>query len=361
VKTDGSGYADSDQLARLVLVLAARLHEGDSRLRLEDVAIPTPAPGECLVEVAACGLCGSDLHILDGVTTTSRPLTLGHEAAGTVREVGEDVHGIRAGDRVFIDPIVVCGHCASCRSGRPSICPRRQIVGLNRDGALAEFVAVPFTNLIPIPSELTLEHAAMVESASTPFHALATCAPRFAGDAVAVIGVGGLGFHAVEIANLLGAAVVIAVDIAEVALSRALGHGASHAFDARDPDVGRKVRAVSGGGVAVAVECVGQPSAQRTTFDCLRRGGVAVFVGVGVEPLAGPQTERFVAQEFEARGAFAYSRDEIERVIRLVASGRLDVGAAISERYPLRAVDEAVASFRDRTTNPVRVLVTPHA
>jgi threonine dehydrogenase-like Zn-dependent dehydrogenase len=361
VKTDGSGYADSDQLARLVLVLAARLHEGDSRLRLEDVAIPTPAPGECLVEVAACGLCGSDLHILDGVTTTSRPLTLGHEAAGTVREVGEDVHGIRAGDRVFIDPIVVCGHCASCRSGRPSICPRRQIVGLNRDGALAEFVAVPFTNLIPIPSELTLEHAAMVESASTPFHALATCAPRFAGDAVAVIGVGGLGFHAVEIANLLGAAVVIAVDIAEVALSRALGHGASHAFDARDPDVGRKVRAVSGGGVAVAVECVGQPSAQRTTFDCLRRGGVAVFVGVGVEQLAGPLTERFVAQEFEARGAFAYSRDEIERVIRLVAAGRLDVGAAISERYPLGAVNEAVTSFRDRTTNPVRVLVTPHA
>jgi threonine dehydrogenase-like Zn-dependent dehydrogenase len=361
VKTDGSGYADSDQLARLVLVLAARLHEGDSRLRLEDVAIPTPAPGECLVEVAACGLCGSDLHILDGVTATSRPLTLGHEAAGTVREVGEDVHGIRAGDRAFIDPIVVCGHCASCRSGRPSICPRRQIVGLNRDGALAEFVAVPFTNLIPIPSELTLEHAAMVESASTPFHALATCAPRFAGDAVAVIGVGGLGFHAVEIANLLGAAVVIAVDIAEVALSRALGHGASHAFDARDPDVGRKVRAVSGGGVAVAVECVGQPSAQRTTFDCLRRGGVAVFVGVGVEQLAGPLTERFVAQEFEARGAFAYSRDEIERVIRLVAAGRLDVGAAISERYPLGAVNEAVTSFRDRTTNPVRVLVTPHA
>jgi threonine dehydrogenase-like Zn-dependent dehydrogenase len=341
-------------------MLAARLHEGDARLRLEDIAIPAPAAGECLVEVAACGLCGTDLHILDGVTAASRPLTLGHEAAGTVREVGENVDGIRAGDRVFIDPIVVCGQCASCRSGRPNICARRQIVGVNRDGALAEFVAVPFTNLIPIPDELTLEHAAMVESASTPFHALATRAPRFAGDAVAVIGVGGLGFHAVEIANLLGAAVVIAVDVAEAALSRALAHGASHAFDARDPEVGRKVRAASGGGVAVAVECVGEPSAQRTTFDCLRRGGVAVFAGVGIEPFAGPLTERFVAQEFEARGAFAYSRHEIERVIRLAAVGRLGIGAAISERYPLGDVEEAVASFRNRTTNPIRVLVTAH-
>jgi len=310
------------------------------------------------VEVAACGLCGSDLHILDGVTAVSRPLTLGHEAAGTVREVGEDVHDIHAGDRVFIDPIVVCGHCAFCRSGRPNLCPRREIVGLNRDGALAEFVAIPFTNLIPIPAELTLEHAAMIESASTPFHALVKRAPRFAGDAVAVVGVGGLGFHAVEIAKLLGAATVIAVDVVEAALTRALLHGATYAFDARDPEVGRKVRAASEGGVAVALECVGQTSAQQTTFDCLRRGGVAVFAGVGVEPLGGPLTERFVAQEFEARGAFAYSRDDIERVIRLVSAGRLDVGAAISERYPLEAVDVAVASFRDKTTNPVRVLVT---
>jgi threonine dehydrogenase-like Zn-dependent dehydrogenase len=341
-------------------MLAARLHEGDSQLRLEDVGIPRLAPGECLVEVAACGLCGSDLHILDGLTTASRPLTLGHEAAGTVRAVGEDVHGIEAEDRVFIDPIVVCGHCAFCRSGRPNLCPQRQVVGLNRDGALAEFVAIPFPNLIPIPAELTLEHAAMTESASTPFHALVKRAPRFAGDAVAVIGVGGLGFHAVAIAKLLGAATVIAVDVVEAALSRALAHGATHAFDARDPEVGRKVRAASEGGVAVALECVGRPTAQQTTFDCLRRGGVAVFAGVGADPLVGPLTERFVAQEIDARGAFAYSRDDIERVIRLVAAGRLDVGAAISERYPLEAVDAAVASFRDKTTNPVRVLVTAH-
>jgi threonine dehydrogenase-like Zn-dependent dehydrogenase len=339
-------------------VLAARLNDGDSGLRLEDVPIPAPGFGECLVEVAACGLCGSDLHILDGSVAASRPLTLGHEAAGTVREVGEGVHGISVGDRVFIDPIIVCGHCAYCRSGRPNICPRRQVLGLDRDGALAEFVALPSTNLIPLPDQLTLEHAAMVESASTPFHALVKQAPPVAGETVAVIGVGGLGFHAVKIANLLGAAAVIAVDLAEAALSRALEHGASHAFDARDPEVGRKVRAATEGGVAVALECVGEPVAQRTTFACLRRGGVAVLLGVGAEQLAAPQTAHFVAQELEVRGAFAYTRDEIERVIRLAAAGRLEVGAAISERYPLAAVGEAVASFRAKTTSPVRVLVT---
>lgn len=339
-------------------MIAARLNDGASGLQLEDVPIPEPGYGECLVEVAACGLCGSDLHILDGSVSASRPLTLGHEAAGTVRDVGEGVLGISVGDRVFIDPIVVCGHCAYCRSGRPNICPRRQVLGLDRDGALAELVALPFTNLIPLPDQLTLEHAAMVESASTPFHALVAQAPPVAGESVAVIGVGGLGFHAVKIANLLGAAAVIAVDVAEAALSRALAHGASHAFDARDPEVGRKVRAATDGGVAVALECVGAPAAQRTTFACLRRGGVAVILGVGAEQLAAPQTTRFVGQELEVRGAFAYNRDEIERVIRLAAAGRLDIGAAITERYPLAAVTEAVASFQDKTTNPVRVLVT---
>jgi threonine dehydrogenase-like Zn-dependent dehydrogenase len=339
-------------------VLAARLNDGDSALRLEDVPIPDPGAAECLVEVAACGLCGSDIHILDGSVASARPLTLGHEAAGTVREVGGGVDGISVGDRVFIDPIVVCGYCAYCRSGRPNVCPHRQVLGLDRDGALAEFVAIPFTNLIPLPDQLTLEEAAMIESASTPFHALVKRAPPVAGEAVAVIGVGGLGFHAVKIATLLGAAAVIAVDVAEAALLRALDHGASHAFDARDPEVGHKVRAATGGGVAVALECVGEPAAQRTTFVCLRRGGVAVLLGVGDQDLAAPATARFVAQELEVRGAFAYTRDEIERVIRLAAAGRLDIGAAISERYPLAAVSDALASFRDKATNPVRVLVT---
>ena len=340
-------------------MLAARLHDGESSLRVEAIEVPTPPPGECLVQVAACGVCGSDLHILDGETDADLPLTLGHEAAGIISAVGDGSEGFAPGDRVFIDPILVCGFCALCRSGRSHICPRRRIIGVNRDGAFAEFVCVPETNLVPLPPSLSLDHAAMIESASTVFHALTKRSPPLAGERVAVVGVGGLGFHAVAIAVLLGAAEVLAIDVNEIALERALGRGATSAFDGRGGDVTRAVRQATGGGVAVAVECVGTPQARATAFGCLQRGGCAVLVGVGNDQLVGPSADRFVAQEFEARGVFAYARDEIERVVRLASSGRLDLGAAISERFPLSEITEAVESFRDKARSPVRVLVNP--
>lgn len=320
--------------------------------------MPTPAHGECLVEVAACALCGSDLHIMDGKIAANRPVTLGHEASGVVRDARDVGANITAGTAVFIDPILVCGHCAACRSGRSHICRQRQILGVNRDGAFAEFVVVPARNLVPLAESVSLQSAAMVESASTAFHALTKRAPSFAGEPVVVVGVGGLGFHAVAIARLLGASEVIALDVSETALTRALDHGATMAFDAADPELGKKVRTVTEGGAAVAVECVGVPAAQEAAFACLRRGGSAVLMGVGSQPLAGPTTERLVTQEIEVRGSFAYARDEIESVIRLIAAERLDVAAAISERYPLQAIEDAVASFRNRTTTPIRVLVT---
>ena len=284
-------------------------------------------------------------------------MTPGHEASGIVRKVGARVTEMQPGSRVFVHPILVCGHCAACAGGRPHVCPQRQIIGVDRDGAFAEFVAVPATNLVSLPDSIPLEAAAMIEPASTAFHALAGRAPSFAGEAVAIVGVGGLGLQAVALASLLGAAAVVAVDLDEPALERALERGATAAYDARDPGVARLVRTATGGGVAVAVECVGNAAAFATAFACLRRGGTVVVVGVGHETLAMPLAQRFVAHEYEARGSFAYSRDEIDRVIRLADAGRLDLGAAIGERFPLDAINDAVARSMSGAASPGRVLV----
>lgn len=310
--------------------------------------------------MAACGICASDLHILGGeIAVPHLPLTLGHEAAGIVHTVGDGVDGVAPGDRVFIDPMIVCGRCAACRAGRPHLCRGREIVGIHRDGALAELVAVPAGNLVVLPPELNLLAASMIESAATPFHALTARAPAIAGDAVAVIGVGGLGFHAVAIARLLGASTVLAVDIRKEALDRALTHGATAAFLAEGDDVARTIRRATSGGVAVSLECVGRPETCVLAADVLRPGGVCVLLGVGRSPLTGPALETFVARELEVRGAFAYSRAEIDRLVAIAAAGLLDLGAAVSETYPLADVGDAVASVRDKQASPIRVVVTP--
>jgi threonine dehydrogenase-like Zn-dependent dehydrogenase len=331
-----------------------------SDLRLSDVPAPQRATGICLVEVAACGICGSDVHILGGeIAVPHLPLTLGHEAAGIVRTVVDGVDGVAPGDRVFIDPMIVCGRCEACLVGRPHLCRARQIIGIHRDGALAELVAVPAGNLVPLPPDLDLLAASMIESAATPFHALTARAPSVAGEAVAVVGVGGLGFHAVAIARLLGASNVLAVDVREQALERALAHGATDAFLVEGDDVARAIRRSTSGGVAVSLECVGRPETCVLAADVLRPGGVCVLMGVARSPLTGPTLETFVARELEVRGAFAYSRAEIDRLVALAAAGMLDLGAAVSETYPLAAVGEAVAAVRNKRTSPVRVVVTP--
>jgi threonine dehydrogenase-like Zn-dependent dehydrogenase len=216
---------------------------------------------------------------------------------------------------------------------------------------------VPATNLVPLPDSIGLDAAAMIEPASTAFHALAARAPSIAGEAVAIVGVGGLGLQAVALASLLGAAAVVAVDLDERALELALEHGATAVYDANNPDVARSVRTATGGGAAVAVECVGNGAACATAFACLRSGGTVVIVGVGDEVLGGPTVQRFVAHEYEARGSFAYSQDEVERVISLAEAGRLDLGAAIGERFPLHAIETAVERVRAGVAKPGRILI----
>ena len=341
-------------------MLAARLGEGDEHLTLAEVPVPELGPTDVLVEVRACGICGSDLHIIEGMTPTPyKPITLGHEPAGIVREAGAKVTAVSPGDHVFVNPILVCGVCDYCRRGRSHICAERRVIGIHRDGALAEFVSVPDENLLKLPPDLPFEEAAIIESASTPFHALTARAPVSAGDAVAVIGVGGLGVHGVQVARLLGASAIVAVDVADVPLERARGLGATHVVNSRDEDPVAAVKKLTGGGVNVALECVGTGDTCRWALEMLRPGGMAALAGIGPEPVTAPPTTITARTEIELRGVYAYAPHELERVARLIASGQLDARAAISEIVPLERVNEGLESFREKRTFPVRVIVLP--
>lgn len=339
---------------------AARLGAGATSFSVESVARPTAGEHEVVVRVHACGICGSDLHIIDGLTPTAfRPITLGHEPAGVVAELGRSVDGLRVGEHVFINPLLVCGDCEYCRRGRPQICARRELLGIHRDGALAEYVVVPATNVVPLPDEIGLLEAAIIESASTPYHALRGRAPVGRGDRVAVIGVGGIGIHGVQIARILGAEQVVAVDVSDGALRRALALGATDAVDGRGHDVVGELRSLSGGGVDVALECVGLAQTCQWAISALRPGGIAALAGIGSQAAVLPPTAIFARGECEVRGVYTYGPEDVAAVITLIATGQLDARAAISGTYPLERINEGLERFRSATDRPVRVLITP--
>src|SRR3972149_843138 len=181
-------------------MLAARLIKAGLPVSIDEVPVPEPAPDEVLVKVAACGLCGTDLHlaVAGDIPVERTPITLGHEGAGTVAALGRDVRGLREGDRVVLFPAASCGACRFCLQGRESLCETSKVYGMARDGALAEYVAVPARGTLALPAGVAFEIGAIVaDGVSTPFHALRSrCALR-AGETVAVFGCGGLGPHAI--------------------------------------------------------------------------------------------------------------------------------------------------------------------
>jgi len=198
--------------------LRAAIFEGSGKpLEIREVPTPKPGPGEALVRVAGCGMCHTDLHYLDhGVPTFKPPpLILGHEVAGTVAELGEGVSDRAEGDRVLIPAVLSCGRCRYCRQGRENLCERLVMLGNNIDGGYAEFVLVPASELVPLPDELPLERASVIADAvSTPYHAVKNRGRVQMGDAVAVVGCGGVGLNLVQCAAAAGGR-VIAIDMNE--------------------------------------------------------------------------------------------------------------------------------------------------
>jgi propanol-preferring alcohol dehydrogenase len=329
---------------------AARIFE-DLTLRLDDVPEPVPGPGQVLVRIHAAGVCGTDLHILDGmIKPDSYPMTLGHEAAGVV-ESAPGGSSFSRGDRVAVYNKIFCGACEQCLGGRHNICDTEPgQLGFNMDGGDAEYVAVPARNLVPVPAEVDLATAAVLTCAGmTAVHAARLSGLRL-GQTAVIDGIGGVGVLVVQAARLAGARVIAVAD-SEEKQQLAVSYGASDtvlAARAEDfPGLPSAVRELTGGrGADVFFELIGTTESMTAGVRCLTKGGRFVSTGYTDQPLSVHPIE-FILSEASLVSTVAATRQDLADALRLAASAAMTV--PIASRVQLDGVQGALDALRKRT------------
>lgn len=341
---------------------AERFYSDTKRVVLEDVPIPEPGPGEVLVKVAFCGICHSDLSLINGTFPPQAPVvTQGHEASGTIAKLGPGVTGWAEGDRVVVAAGRPCQACPNCRRGDLSNCLRIRLMAFAYDGAWAEYTVAQAVGLTRVPDNVPLEQAAILADAvSTPFGAVVRTGKVAVGESVGVWGVGGVGTHIVQLARLVGAVPVIAFDINPAVLERALELGADYAFDTRDEGLYEKVAEVTGGRMLdVAFDAVGLKVTFEQALSCVTAGGRLVCVGMSAEsPTVGP-TAMFGLTRKQVLGHLGYQNVDIETLAKLVSTGRLDLSRSISDIVALEDIHRGIEMLERQQDNPIRILVKP--
>jgi S-(hydroxymethyl)glutathione dehydrogenase/alcohol dehydrogenase len=330
-------------------------------IEIRDVVLPELGPGQVKVRVAAAGICHSDLSMVNGTLRPTFPLVLGHEAAGTVSEVGSGVTNVSAGDRVVVNWAPPCRRCWFCLAGQPYLCktvegvaslpggtlddgtPLHNAMGV---GAFAEEVVLPSIGAVPLPDGVPLDVAALLGCAVlTGVGAVRNTARVRPGESVVVIGLGGVGLSAIAGARLSGAGPIIAVDVSEDKEKIAKGAGATHFIVANDKQA-KQIRALTGGrGADHAFECVGRASTIRAAWSCVRRGGQATVVGVGRIDDQVSISALEIYHFARTMAVSVYGSGDADRDIPWLAEqitlGHLDLEALVSHRIGLDGVTEA--------------------
>ncbi|MFQ6060923.1 MAG: alcohol dehydrogenase catalytic domain-containing protein [Thermoplasmata archaeon] len=339
---------------------AAVFYEKGQPLKIEDVEIPKIEGHEVLVRVAACGLCRTDLHYLHGVPTFKKPpIILGHEISGTVEEVGSKVENLKEGDAVLIPPVFSCGHCQWCRQGRGTICTSQIMVGNHRDGGFAEYLSVPADSIFHLPPKVPLKEGSIISDAiSTPYHAVVNRGRVRAGDTVAVYGCGGVGLSTVQMASLVGAS-VIAIDIFDEKLEMARELGASETINAKvEEDIAKKVRKMTGGGVDVALEVIGNPTTIQQAYNSVKWGGTVVVVGYTHKDVT-ISAGRMMFREIEMKGSLGCGLQDFPKIIELVRTGKLRIEPLVTHRYSLEEINKGFEILEKGEATLIRSIAIP--
>lgn len=327
---------------------AAVFYGPNQPLKIEDCPRPEPGPDDILVKVAACGLCHTDLHYIEhGVPTFKKPpLILGHEASGTVAELGSNVKNFKTGDRVLLPAVLTCGSCEFCRTGRENICKNMVMFGNHIDGAYAEFVKAPAKDAFHLPDEIPLQEGCIIADAiSTPYHAVKNRARVRPGDNVAVFGCGGVGINVVQLAVAAGG-VVIALDIEDKKLDRARQLGAMHTVNTgQSPDVGKHIKKLTNGGVDIAIEAIGNPKTMGMAFNSLKKGGRLCVVGYSDKDLV-ISAAKMMFFEMEVVGSLGCRPVDYPRLIELVRLGKVQVTPLVTHRFELNKINAAFNVLR---------------
>ncbi len=334
-----------------------------SRFEVREVPKPEVASDGVLVEVKACGICGSDVHGMDGSSGRRKPpIIMGHEASGVVVEVGNDVRRWQPGDRVTFDSTVYCGDCHFCRRGDVNLCDNRQVLGVScdefkRDGALAEFVAVPERIVVGLPDGVSFEQAAMVEPVSIAVHAVARV-PIQLNDTAVVIGTGMIGLLLIQALKARGCGFVMAVDTRQERLDMARQLGADKCISPTDSDVIDEVMKRTGGrGVDLAMEAVGFAPTVEMAVKVVRKGGSVGLVG-NLSPTVELPLQAVVTRELSLYGSCA-SRGEYPACLDLIAGGVIQVDPLVSGIATLEEAPEWFARLHSGNESLMKVVVRP--
>jgi D-arabinose 1-dehydrogenase-like Zn-dependent alcohol dehydrogenase len=332
---------------------------------LEDAEIPIPeiGPDEVLIRVAAAGICHSDEHYRTGISKIDNlPLTLGHEVAGPVEAVGNDVASATPGNRVCVHYLVHCGHCEFCTRGCEQFCPQVQMIGKHRDGGYAEFIKIPARNAFALPDEISFEvGAVMMCSSATALHALNKARLK-AGESVAIFGFGGLGFSALQLAKALGCGNVYIVEINPAKLATAAKMGAVPIDATAGDPVEQLKNATRGKGVGVSIELIGSAKTMRQAVQCLGVLGRAALVGLTNESMSIFPYPELINREAEIIGVSDHLASELPTLIEFARSGKLSFPSET-----LRVVDldagkiNAALDALQHSIDHVRTVIVPKA
>jgi 2-desacetyl-2-hydroxyethyl bacteriochlorophyllide A dehydrogenase len=323
--------------------------EKSGEARIDTVPDPVPINGSLLLKVRMVGLCGSDLNSFRGKNPlVTFPRIPGHEVAATI-VVGDDRNrALAAGVNVAISPYTSCGRCASCKRGRPNACQFNQTLGVQRDGALSEFIVAPAEKLYP--ANLTLKELCLVEPLTIGFHAVARGRVT-ANDTVAIFGCGGIGLGAVAAASAKGAK-TICVDVDDEKLAVARKAGGTHVIHClREPLHQRLLDSTDGHGPDVIIEAVGTPQTFRSAVEEVTFTGRVVYIGYAKEPVS-YETRWFVQKELDILGSRNAQPEDYRAVIKLLENHRFPVEDAVSS---IVSLDEAPAALRSWSENPAKV------
>ena len=325
---------------------AGRITVSTRKFEVLEVPTPNAGTGQVRIKVGAAGVCLSDVHFLEGILSpgylTGDVVTLGHEVAGTIDQIGEDVESCSIGERV----VVIAGE----RNGSNQI----TTLGFDYDGGWAEYLVIDAELVMTIPDSLPFEQAAIIPDAvTTPWAAISSTGKIQAGESVAVFGVGGLGIHAVQLLRIIGCGKIIAIDPREDARANALARGADLAFAPDDPEL-KQHR-----GLHAAFDFAGVTPVRKQALSLLGEQGRLIIVGIANEPIVIPNDMAFTYMRTQVMGHYGSEAHHVRELIEFVRQGKLDLSHSISEILPLLNASEAIEKLAQKIGNPIRIVLKP--
>lgn len=327
------------------------------RIEFRDIPVPEPGRGQALVKIMEIGVCGSDIHVYHGEHPfTSYPVTQGHEVSGVIEKLGEGVQGLKVGQKVTIQPQVVCGECWPCRHGKYNLCEKLKVMGFQTTGVASEYFAVDAGKATPLPEEMSLEEGAMIEPLAVAVHAV-----RRAGDVtgkdICVLGAGPIGILVAQAAKGLGAGRVMVTDVSGLRLRKARECGADAAVNTRERDFGEAFVEFFGPDKAdVIYDCAGNDVTMGQAIKYARKGSVIILVAVFAKT-ASVDLAVLNDHELDLNTSMMYRSEDYEKAIELAAGGKVKLMPLLSKRFPFREYAEAYKYIDENRESTMKVLI----